>query len=934
MGADELALGVDGVLAPVLAALPGVSVIIFDCEMRILEVHGTAIERHGYVPERMLGRRAPDVVPAAAWERLGPLYTRALTGETVAQELVSHDGKGLYETTFAPVRRDGVIVGGMAVASDITARRADLERSERDFRLLAESSTDLITRSAPDGAVFYVSPAVRTILGVEPEDYAGAMTWEHLHPDDLPRVIEVRREVLADGRPRSVAFRTRHADGRELWLESDIRAVRDEATGAIAEIHGSTRDVTRRRAHDELQRLWQLSFDTTTRGIAVKDPATSVIESVNPSFARMHGGTQADFEGRPLASILSAESAAQIAARAELIDRDGYIRYTSEHVRLDGTVFPVETEVVAARDADGRLLYRIGYHTDLSEQRAREASERQAVERFERSFNEGPVGMLLLRGRCIERANEAIAALVGVPADELVGRDPADFVHPVDAERARRSLGDLAEGRVASSQDRQIMRADGGVLHMRLRYSVLHDERDGRAPLVLVHLVDRTAEVLANETREAALALFETAFADAPIGLCLVGLDGRLLRVNRALCRLFERDEADLLTGDFQRVTHPEDLQKDLTLLRETLDGRRDGYELDKRYVTPGGATIDARLSVSLVRDAAGNPAHFVSQIVDLTARAERERALRELAAARGLFETAFANAPVGMLISRAEEDGTTSILQCNDAFAAMIGHTPAELVGRPGTLAVHPDDLPVRRRMLESVLAGRDASGELRLKHRDGRDIWTLVAPSTTLGPDGERLFVLQALDISERKRFEEQLRELADHDALTGLLSRRRFGQVLDLEVERVRRHGRGAAVLLLDLDGFKRVNDSFGHAAGDELLIAVSAALRGALRAADVVARIGGDEFAAILPETDAAGAVEVATKLVAAVRGAARSLPGGHGRDVTASVGVTVCTTKTRARAGELLAQADAAMYAAKRDGRDRVAVHPCADDVIT
>ena len=139
-----------------------------------------------------------------------------------------------------------------------------------------------------------------------------------------------------------------------------------------------------------------------------------------------------------------------------------------------------------------------------------------------------------------------------------------------------------------------------------------------------------------------------------------------------------------------------------------------------------------------------------------------------------------------------------------------------------------------------------------------------------------------MQAVDISERKRLENQLQEIADRDALTGLFSRRRFQEELEREVSRARRHGRPGALLLLDLDGFKQVNDTLGHAAGDELLTRIGEALRSILRDSDVLARIGGDEFALILPDTDVAAARVVGEKLIEAVRANGSVSAGGPQR----------------------------------------------------
>ena len=167
-------------------------------------------------------------------------------------------------------------------------------------------------------------------------------------------------------------------------------------------------------------------------------------------------------------------------------------------------------------------------------------------------------------------------------------------------------------------------------------------------------------------------------------------------------------------------------------------------------------------------------------------------------------------------------------------------------------------------------------------------------------------------------------ELRHLADHDALTGLPNRRRFEQELARHLAHVRRYGPEGAVLVLDLDGFKPVNDTFGHAAGDRLLARVACVLRERLRATDVVARIGGDEFAVLLPRVDRTGAAAVARSLVETVRAHALT---ADARSVTVSVGAIAFADCADASLPEgVLRAADLAMYDAKAGGGDGWALY--------
>jgi diguanylate cyclase (GGDEF)-like protein/PAS domain S-box-containing protein len=308
-----------------------------------------------------------------------------------------------------------------------------------------------------------------------------------------------------------------------------------------------------------------------------------------------------------------------------------------------------------------------------------------------------------------------------------------------------------------------------------LRISSRRFSGDGPPFAVVVSFTDVTE---AHRELRRATELFSTAFSAAPIGMALVDLDGGWLRVNRALCDLVGYAEADLMPLTFQDITHPDDLDADLSLLNDTAAGKRGGYQMQKRYLHADGRVIWAQLSVSLVSDEAGKPLHFISQIQDVT-----------------------------------------------------------------------------------------------------------------------------------ERRRLEGRLQQLADHDPLTGLLNRRRLEEELGHQLARCGRHGESAALMIMDLDGFKAVNDTYGHATGDVVLRDVAAALASRSRGSDTLARVGGDEFAAILVGVDD----EQAHSVAAGLAGAAAA--GGADHGVTASVGVAALMPEDTVDGA--LARADRAMYAAKR-----------------
>lgn len=190
----------------------------------------------------------------------------------------------------------------------------------------------------------------------------------------------------------------------------------------------------------------------------------------------------------------------------------------------------------------------------------------------------------------------------------------------------------------------------------------------------------------------------------------------------------------------------------------------------------------------------------------------------------------------------------------------------------------------------------------------------------------DGDHILVGESLlkfigQTSVEARYHEEIYQLATHDALTGLYNRRHFMEVLDKEISRALRHERDLALCIIDVDLFKPVNDTFGHIAGDEVLRRIAAVLRQYVRGDDIAARIGGEEFAVLLPEGGSPGAVAFAERLREAIAATIFS-PGGQPRQITVSVGVAALRPPDTSRSA-LLAAADAALYRAKHEGRNRV-----------
>ncbi len=305
------------------------------------------------------------------------------------------------------------------------------------------------------------------------------------------------------------------------------------------------------------------------------------------------------------------------------------------------------------------------------------------------------------------------------------------------------------------------------------------------------------------------------------------------------------------------------------------------------------------------------------SLVHDATERKQAERALRE---SERRFRAIFDGAAVGIL--RLDLEGR--ILESNPAFTKLLGFPATEIRGMPAEAIVHPDDAPSVGIFDELAAGSRDRyEAERRYVRKDGRAIWGHAAVSLVRDEAGSPGFAIVMIeDVTARKAAEEELSHRAFHDPLTDLPNRDLFMDRLGVALARARRGAGELAILFLDLDRFKEVNDTLGHSAGDRLLVAVARRVEAGVRPSDTVSRFGGDEFVILCEDVAGEiGAAQVAERIREALERPV--LIGDHEVAVNASIGIAM--SGKAANADELLRKADAAMYRAKDLGRDRYEV---------
>jgi diguanylate cyclase (GGDEF)-like protein/PAS domain S-box-containing protein len=390
--------------------------------------------------------------------------------------------------------------------------------------------------------------------------------------------------------------------------------------------------------------------------------------------------------------------------------------------------------------------------------------------------------------------------------------------------------------------------------------------------------------------------------------------EGTVRYVSPAVERVLGYQPEDLIgTLAFDHV-HPEDIDQVSKSLTEILEKSGVQPPVEYRVRAADGSW---RHMEAIRCNWLGDP-HIlgvVANVRDITERREAEEALRR---SEERFRSLVQNSSDGITII--EADGT--IVYDSPAVEKILGYKPDERVGTNAFDQANPNDLEQRTRILEDLLANPGAQKTLEFPwaHKNGSLLYLEVTLTNLLDDPAVRGIVFNWRDITERKALEERLNHQALHDSLTDLPNRRLFVNRLEQALARTqRRRGSGVAVLFMDLDGFKVVNDSLGHNMGDRLLVEVAKRLRGCLRPEDTLARFAGDEFSVLLEEIESADyAFRVAQRITEEFRGP--FVVDGREIVVRLSIGVALGGAHTKSPEG-LLGDADMAMYRAKQDAAD-------------
>ena len=918
------------------------------------------------------------------------------TGDPFLMEyrMLAHDGRVVW------IREEAVLVRGpeneplywQGVMNDVTSRRQAqdaLRESEQKYRSVIENVGEVLFETDAQGTYTFLSPAWQTITGFSIHESLGKSLLQYIHPDDLERNLKDAESMGEHSEEEYADYEARYQakDGSPRDVEIKFREHFD-AAGNLTGTSGTINDITDRKkteaALKESEERFRQLFEQSVDAIYVHDEEGRFVDC-NAQACRLLGYTREELISLSIEDVsgnLCSEEDRQpqersVPNRPRALDEEPGVfseEHEEEHIRKDGTRFPVEVRVGSV-DYGGRRMILAAVR-DITERREAQEALEENERRFRSMIQNAPDGISILDAdSTIRYDSPAIERVLGYTPEERIGTKGFDYVHPKDIALARRTFAEVAETpEVRITVEYRLRHKDGSWRFFEAtRTNLLDDPAVGGIVLNYRDITERRRaeeklrESEAEQRRRARdLSLLHEVRSALSLELnaadvCRATVEAVAKSYGYVLVSAYlVEDEELIMQHQVGYVTQLRRIPADRGVMWRTV---RSGEPVLLEDVHENTEFLDAiqgivsEVCVPLfdedrvigtlnVESTEGTPLdeEDLRLLMEVGEHAGvalgRARLYARVKQAEDRFRGAFENASTGVALVSLDN----YFLTVNPALRDMLGYSEEELLEKRTFDLTHPEDQVKsrgRRRTLEKDGPSVDRT-EKRYIRKDGGVVWAISAVSLVRDSEGNPShFVSHFQDITERKKLEEQLSYQALHDTLTGLPNR----SALHSRFERVVGHladyprdqldvplseTRYVAVLFMDLDGFKAVNDSLGHAAGDEILRAVAERLRNVVRPRDTVARLGGDEFCVLLAGiSGTAEAIRIAERLKRSVDApfsitlaepAAPGQPNTSTVDLSTSIGIAVSEPGGAGTPlDELLREADAAMYRAKKRG---------------
>jgi diguanylate cyclase (GGDEF)-like protein/PAS domain S-box-containing protein len=902
------------------------SVVITDLEARIQYVNPHFVKATGYSAAEAFGQN-PRILQSGQTLRktYEAMWSKLTGGQEWNGELLNKRKNGeLYweDVSIAPVRNpQGIVTHYVAVKTDITERKrmeAALAESEQRYRTLIENSPFCIHEIDMEGRLQSMNRAGLGMMGLDDEKkICGIPYLSAVSEPDSGRIQALLQDAI-NGAASHFEFAA--AGDVPLYFKSCFIPIKD-ADGKVVKLMGITEDITRRKHLEqqlqEREELFRSIFEQAPNGVELIDLDTLRFIEANPAACRMLGYTREEYLRLRLTDTQVDHTEDSLRASIRQIEASGGATFENRHRCKNGDILDVE---VSARmlNVPGKHLL-VGVWRDITEHRRAENALREREEIFSSIVNQAADSILLVDAETMgfTEFNRMAHESLGYTREEFARLTLADVQAQYNPEQLHRILDDATASGRPLLVETQHRRKDGSLRNTQVSSRAITIRGKGYFSSIWSDITARKQAELKLQQSEAHFR-FVTESAQALIWMS--GTD--------KLCNWFNKVWLDFTghtleqeMGDgWAQGVHPDDLQRCVEIYASHFD-RREPFSMEYRLKRHDGEYRWIVDNGAPRFNAQGVFEGYIGSCFDITDRKRDEENLRITAS---VFDTS----QEAILLT----DANNIITDVNPAFTHITGYSREEVLGRnPKLLASGRHDKPFYAAMWQSLKQKKAWRGEIWNRRKSGETYAEMLSISVICDGGGKvQRYVGVFSDISHLKEHEAELSRVAHYDALTGIPNRVLLADRMKQAIAQTSREGNMVAVCYLDLDGFKLINDTMGHEAGDLVLVEVAKRIGDTIRGGDTVARLGGDEFVVLLLGLER-GEECVATleRLLAAI--AQPILVKDQTHTLSASIGVSIYPLDDE-DPDTLLRHSDQAMYVAKQSGKNRFYIYDPALDM--
>ena len=774
------------------------------------------------------------------------------------------------------------------------------------------------------GKFVYTSPIYRKLTGYAEHELIGVNSLEYVHPEDKDKVRQQAIKCLKGESSDSYEYRYIKKNGEIMWILEMITSIVYHGKRAAL---GSFMDITARKHMEEALRQSEERYRTVIEDIEegyYEVDLQGNFTFASDSICATLGYPREELIGMSYKNYVPNEQFDYVYNIFKKVYETGkpIKSYSLINIRKNGERIHVEDSVAPLSDKNGKIIGFKGITRDITQRKIMEEILQKSEDYFrEITENSSDVIIITESNGNIKYCSRSVERYLGYKPEELTGKNAFNFIYADDLPRAANDYSKAIQTKdTAIPNEFRVVHKDGSVrLFEGLGKNLLDNPSVAGFIMNIRDVTERKHLEIQKEAAQKSLReseeKYRTILEKMEEGLFELDLKGNITFVNDAECRKLGYSREELTGMNYRQFQDENTAKKTRQIFSEVYKKEEPIQLLDVEIIRKNGSKAFNEISVSLLKDKQGKATGFRGISRDVTVRRQMEEMIRQ---SEEKYRT---------IINEVDEwyfeiDLAGNVIFVNDAIVRSVGYPPERLIGlnyksftseeRSGEVfkifrQVYETREPIKNFPYEFVLP-------------DGKITFFELSVFPKLDDQGKVVgFRGVGHDVTERKRTEEQLNYIATHDLLTGLPNRMLLMDRLKMATAQAKRNDQKLALMMLDLDNFKNVNDSLGHMVGDKLLKEISLRLTGRLRQNDTICRLGGDEFIILLPAIERVeDAVEVAKIILESFEQS--FICNDHLINSSISIGIAIYPDDAQ-DIDVLMKNADMAMYYVKAHGRN-------------